>query len=103
MTYTFTLRDGVKFHNGKAVTAEDVVYSLKRFEAESRSNARILFLLITKTSPLKTATVFPLTIQFSLDPHIAVAAGTDEILFNVFEGLVKPDKDGNFVEAVAVS
>ncbi len=37
----------------------------------------------------------------SLDPHIAVAAGTDEILFNVFEGLVKPDKDGNFVEAVA--
>ena len=39
----------------------------------------------------------------SLDPHIAVAAGTDEVLFNVFEGLVKPDKDGNFVEAVAES
>ena len=37
----------------------------------------------------------------SLDPHIAVAAGTDEVLFNIFEGLVKPDKDGNFVEAVA--
>ena len=30
MTYTFTLRDGVKFHNGAPVTAEDVVYSLKR-------------------------------------------------------------------------
>lgn len=39
----------------------------------------------------------------SLDPHIAVAAGTDEVLFNIFEGLVKPDKDGNFVEAVAKS
>ena len=39
----------------------------------------------------------------SLDPHIAVAAGTDEVLFNIFEGLVKPDKDGNFVEAVAGS
>lgn len=39
----------------------------------------------------------------SLDPHIAVAAGTDEVLFNVFEGLVKPDKDGNFIEAVAES
>lgn len=39
----------------------------------------------------------------SLDPHIAVAAGTDEVLFNIFEGLVKPDKDGNFVEAVASS
>lgn len=39
----------------------------------------------------------------SLDPHVAVAAGTDEVLFNVFEGLVKPDKNGNFVEAVAKS
>ena len=39
----------------------------------------------------------------SLDPHIAVAAGTDEVLFNIFEGLVKPDKNGNFVEAVAES
>ena len=39
----------------------------------------------------------------SLDPHVAVAAGTDEVLFNVFEGLVKADKNGNFVEAVAKS
>ncbi len=29
-TYTFTIRDGVKFHNGRAVTAEDVKYSLTR-------------------------------------------------------------------------
>ncbi len=28
-TYTFTLRDGVKFHNGEAVTAEDVLYSIQ--------------------------------------------------------------------------
>ena len=27
----------------------------------------------------------------SLDPQKAVAAGTKEVLFNVFEGLVKPD------------
>ncbi len=30
LTYTFTLRDNVKFHNGKNVTAEDVKYSLER-------------------------------------------------------------------------
>lgn len=30
MTYTFTLREGVTFHNGEPVTAEDVVYSLER-------------------------------------------------------------------------
>lgn len=38
----------------------------------------------------------------SLDPHKSSgAAGTREVLFNVFEGLVKPDTDGNLVPAVA--
>lgn len=39
----------------------------------------------------------------SLDPHKATAAGTKEILFNIFEGLVKPDVDGNLICAVADS
>jgi peptide/nickel transport system substrate-binding protein len=30
LTYTFTLRDGVRFHNGKPVTADDVIASLQR-------------------------------------------------------------------------
>ena len=37
----------------------------------------------------------------SLDPHYAVAAGTKEIMFNVFEGLVKPTPEGNLMPAVA--
>jgi peptide/nickel transport system substrate-binding protein len=37
----------------------------------------------------------------SLDPHKAVAAGTKEVLFNIFEGLVKPDVKGDLVPAVA--
>lgn len=37
----------------------------------------------------------------SLDPHKATAAGTKEILFNVFEGLVKSDENGNLMNAVA--
>ena len=39
----------------------------------------------------------------SLDPHKMTAAGTREILFNVFEGLVKPDENGNLIPAVASS
>ncbi|AGT08552.1 ABC transporter substrate-binding protein [Paracoccus aminophilus] len=30
LTYTFKLRPGVKFHNGREMTAEDVVYSINR-------------------------------------------------------------------------
>ncbi len=37
----------------------------------------------------------------SLDPHVTVSAGTREILFNIFEGLVKADSEGNIVAAVA--
>ncbi len=37
----------------------------------------------------------------SLDPHYATGAGTKEVLFNVFEGLVKPDENGNLNPAVA--
>ena len=37
----------------------------------------------------------------SLDPDYMTAAGTKEILFNVFEGLVKPTSAGDIVPAVA--
>lgn len=37
----------------------------------------------------------------SLDPHKATAAGTKEILFNIFEGLVKVDENGSLINAVA--
>lgn len=43
----------------------------------------------------------PQDIEESLDPHNAVAAGTEEVFFNIFEGLVKPDSDGNLNPAVA--
>lgn len=43
----------------------------------------------------------PQDLEDSMDPHIAVAAGTKEILFNLFEGLVKPDPEGNLIPAIA--
>lgn len=36
-----------------------------------------------------------------LDPYLASTADSRQILFNIFEGLVKPDKDGNLQCAVA--
>ncbi len=43
----------------------------------------------------------PEDISESLDPHNMVGAGTKEVLFNMFEGLVKPTSDGNLIPAVA--
>ena len=37
----------------------------------------------------------------SLDPYQMTAAGTREVMFNVYEGLVKPDSEGNYISAVA--
>src|SRR5918993_873036 len=38
-TYTFRLREGVRFHNGRLMTAEDVVYSVRRTLRQSKSGA----------------------------------------------------------------
>lgn len=40
LTYTFTLRDGVTFHSGAALTAADVKYSIEKVTAEDSQSAR---------------------------------------------------------------
>ncbi|WP_431246859.1 ABC transporter substrate-binding protein [Leifsonia xyli] len=40
LTYTFTLRDGVKFHSGKALTSADVKRSIERVTSEDSQSAR---------------------------------------------------------------
>lgn len=58
---------------------------------------------VVSTEPIQGGSVVVGILQDldSLDPHKAVAAGTKEVLFNIFEGLVKPDKNGNLIPAVA--
>lgn len=43
----------------------------------------------------------PQDVEDSLDPHKVVAAGTEEVYFNLYEGLVKPDSNGNLNPAIA--
>lgn len=42
LTYTFTLRDGLKFHDGAPVTAEDVIASLKRWGTRDAGGQMIM-------------------------------------------------------------
>jgi peptide/nickel transport system substrate-binding protein len=48
-SYEFKLREGVKFHNGDTMTAEDVVFSLKRYRA---SQAKFIESRIAKIEAL---------------------------------------------------
>ena len=41
LTYTFTLRDGLKFHDGSPVTTKDVIASLKRWAARDNVGQRL--------------------------------------------------------------
>jgi ABC-type transport system substrate-binding protein/methyl-accepting chemotaxis protein len=45
-TYTFHLRRGVRFHNGRQLVAEDVIYSIRRTLRESRSGAWVFMNLV---------------------------------------------------------
>ena len=57
-TYTFNLHDGVTFHDGEAMTAEDVVFSLDRARAEGSTNAQAaLFANIVSAEAVDDTTV----------------------------------------------
>src|SRR5207248_5642372 len=53
ITYTFTLRKGVKFHSGKAFTSADVKYTYERLidKATASPNASVLASMDTITTP----------------------------------------------------
>ena len=56
--YTFTLRDGVKFHDGTTVTAEDVKYSIDRCADTSNGDPLVsAFLAIDSVNIIDEKTV----------------------------------------------
>ncbi|MBD3307482.1 hypothetical protein GF339_13720 [candidate division KSB3 bacterium] len=63
LTYTFTLRDGIKFHNGETLSAEDVEASFARYRAGALIGQRF--------DAVEAVTVIdPLTIEFTLTENM---------------------------------
>lgn len=61
-TYTFHLQENVKFHDGKPMTADDVIFSVTKFHRELSPRARTIF------EKIKSATApDPQTVVFTLD------------------------------------
>ncbi|MEO1732049.1 MAG: ABC transporter substrate-binding protein [Pseudomonadota bacterium] len=76
LVYTFKLRDGVTFHDGTAMDAEDVKFTLDRARGEDSANAqKALYSGITDVS-----VVDPLTVQITL------AEPNGSLLFNLAWG-----------------
>ncbi|WP_027256750.1 ABC transporter substrate-binding protein [Leisingera aquimarina] len=74
--YTFKLREGVRFHDGSTMDAEDVKFSLDRARGEDSTNAqKALFEGITAVNA-----VDPQTVQITLD------APNGSLLFNLAWG-----------------
>lgn len=58
LTYTFTLRDGLKWHDGQPVTAEDCVASLKRWGASDGMGQKLMdFTASLEATDAKTITL----------------------------------------------
>lgn len=78
LTYTFTLRDGLTWHDGAPVTAEDCVASLKRWAARDAGGQMLMdsveSLAATdpKTVTLKLSKPFPFVLELIAKPASVV-------------------------------
>ena len=92
LTYTFTLHDGVRFHDGTAMDAEDVKFSLDRARAEDSANAqKALYSGITEVNVIDPQTV-----------ELKLAEPNGNMLFNLAWGdavIVAPESIENIKTA----
>ncbi len=88
LTYTFKLQDGVTFHDGTTMDAEDVKFTLERINAEDSANAqKALFSAISEVTVID-----PMTVEVKLsEPN-------GNLLFNLAWGdavIVAPESIDN--------
>ncbi len=94
LTWTFKLRDGVKFHDGSTMTSEDVAYSFKRLLTVGKQPAGA-FKPVLKAE--NVTVVDPTTVQFVLDKPFAAFLATIPLVAIVNKDVVEANaKDGDW-------
>lgn len=97
LVYTFKLRQNAKFHDGKPVTAADVVYSIERIIALKKGAAS---LYLDAIKPGSTKALDSHTVQFNLSSPSAIFLATVPDILVVNSALVKAnEKDKDWGEA----
>jgi peptide/nickel transport system substrate-binding protein len=104
LTYTFKLREGVKFHNGKILTAEDVVWNWNRYmDPKSRWSCLSDFDGSSVVKVLGIKAVDPLTVTMNLDKPSAVFLSLMARPECGFTGIIARESfsaDGSFLKPI---
>src|SRR6185437_4345922 len=98
LTYTFTLRDGLKFHDGQPVRSADCIASIERWAKRDALGQKLAEATDSwkavddKTFTLKLKKPFPLT-------HEALAKPSSNVPFIMPERIAKTDASTNITDA----
>src|SRR6201984_1104972 len=101
LTYTFTLRDGLKWHDGAPVTAEDCVASLKRWGKNDGMAPKLMHFPASieaadaKTIVLKLKEPYGLVLESIAKPSSYVAFMMPKRLAETPPGKPSPDQVGS--------
>jgi peptide/nickel transport system substrate-binding protein len=99
LTYTFTLRDGLKFHDGQPVRSADCIASLERWAKRDALGQKLAEAteswkaVSDKTFTLKLKRPFALTLE-------ALAKPSSNVPFIMPERIAKTDASANITEAI---
>lgn len=74
LTYTFTLRNDVKFHNGRTMTADDVKYTVERMKDPATKSPRRAIYTIVETIDVPNPTTVVMKIKEPFAPLIYALA-----------------------------
>lgn len=96
-TWTVTLRDNLKFHDGRPLTAEDVKFSFEYYDKQRASSGRYAHHVFDVPALERTEVIDPLNVRFVLKaaaPQFDIMPGADLPILpkHIWENIAEPGK-----------